>query len=94
MARQRQSVFRHGDAVRRDREVNAMKRYEIVSEPGAAIEVTQMNLTPEEEAGLTINVRLSDICTHCGGRSRSLIGRVMYGCDYCHPIYSAFVKSK
>ena len=38
-----------------------MKRYEIVSEPGAAIEVTQMNLTPEEEAGLTINVRLSDI---------------------------------
>jgi hypothetical protein len=38
-------------------------RHEIISEPGAAIEVTRVNLTDEERDELSISVRLSDLPT-------------------------------
>jgi hypothetical protein len=36
-------------------------RFEVVSEPGAAIKITKMNLTDAERESLSINTRLSDL---------------------------------
>lgn len=43
------------------------ERFTTISEPGAAITVTQMNLTDEEREALTVNVDLTRVfdCPFC-----------------------------